>query len=70
MYYDNFQEVRFRDPHCVEVFKHGLCHHDWLLDYDGEAYQLDKLEEIYYQAGYEMEDSVIEMDWRNLKEID
>lgn len=65
LYYDNFQQVKYYNPYNNQ-WRNGLCHHEWLLDYDGFAYKLDDLIVLYNNP----EDSIIELDWRNLQEND
>lgn len=64
-YYDNFQQVRYYNSYSGE-WRTGICHHDWLLDYSGEAYKLD----YSFFRDNDPDDVIIERSWRNLKEID
>jgi len=68
MYYDNFQQVRYIDPYDSCSWHTGLAHHDWLLDYDGYAYSFEQLERAYNELGLNMDESIIEIDWRNLSD--
>ena len=65
LYYDNFQQVRYLNPFS-QTWRNGLCHHDWLLDYDGFAYKLENIIPLYDK---DIDDMIIELDWRNLKEV-
>ena len=65
LYYDNFQQIKYLNPFS-QTWRHGFCHHDWLLDYDGFAYKLDTIIPLYDQN---LDDMIIELDWRNLKEV-
>lgn len=57
LYYTNFIQVKYFN-HDMNEWRKGLCHHEWLLDYEGFAIKLNNINE----------DDIIELSWRNLKD--